>query len=335
MKAHLMIRHLFAILFPLFTAVVSNNAVAAKTHAPAKQEKILRAIPVLINGQTVRRAQAVKNLNMPHLFEGQFSSRPLNSGPVSLEVSKALSTAGIPYTIKRAEQVIKTKPHLERKESQKVPQIAKSIVQRNTLPTKAEGTGDQKIASKRYTNIDSLAVAGSATQPDIRFYNWYLYPAHRLLVQKMATDTNLETINKYMQRAQMFSEVNLQHYIPNISPDTLRKAQGRVCSGKTLWLADKINVRTLQFIIGNFHPSSTLPHAWLRWHDGVRWWILDCVKSTQPIPENMIPSHFYVAYHMADWEKVHTLIKKAEPVVKIVKRHPMKGSAKGPRLAKY
>jgi hypothetical protein len=80
-------------------------------------------------------------------------------------------------------------------------------------------------------------------------------------------------------------------------PDVTDRILSGDCKAKSLWLIDRMGDRHVRYVIGKIHRSSELHHAWVQWHDGSRWWILDPTNTSTPIAAEMASPEQYVALY--------------------------------------
>jgi len=112
-------------------------------------------------------------------------------------------------------------------------------------------------------------------------YDAYMKGVHETLSRLEKRKAGLEEITKWMEIGYAFRYQSGNLYSPKLPARTESSRSGD-CKDKALWLAEKLNDRSIRYVIGRIKRETEENHAWLEWQGPNGRWILDCTKSAVP-----------------------------------------------------
>src|SRR5690242_8709064 len=92
----------------------------------------------------------------------------------------------------------------------------------------------------------------------------------------------MDLVEQYVRTGCSFRYYLKDPYVPQTLAETEATRAGD-CKAKSLWVAGKMDDRTLRFVVGRARAESGMLHAWLLWKDPSGWWILDATKFSTPL----------------------------------------------------
>jgi len=99
-----------------------------------------------------------------------------------------------------------------------------------------------------------------------------------------------------MKVGHSFQYVSRDPYRPD-PPKLTEMQHSGDCKSKALWLYDNLADADALFVIGKAEKNLSTSHAWVYWHSGGRWWILDCTDRADPIAADTVAPGRYVPYY--------------------------------------
>jgi hypothetical protein len=133
----------------------------------------------------------------------------------------------------------------------------------------AAQTGVSKNAGPRWSKVSETP------------YDAYMEGVHETLSRLQNRKPGIQEITKWMEIGYRFRYQSGNLYSPKLPARTESSRSGD-CKDKALWLAEKLNDRSIRYVIGRLHRETEENHAWLEWQGADGRWILDCTKSAVP-----------------------------------------------------
>ena len=132
-------------------------------------------------------------------------------------------------------------------------------------------------------------------------YDAYLDPLYRVFHQLSSSQPDVGTVEQLVREGRGFRYYfnKDQPYVPQ-SPEVTEATKTGDCKAKSLWLAAKMNSRSIRFVIGKLSLGSPKSHAWLVWESPQGWLILDATNYSKPlVPERVSPSELVPTFSYA------------------------------------
>ncbi len=131
-------------------------------------------------------------------------------------------------------------------------------------------------------------------------YDRYLGPVRTIMHELGPNHPPMDVVRQYVRTGRSFRYYMKDPYVPQ-TPDETETTRAGDCKAKSLWVAYKMDDKTLHFVVGKARAESGMNHAWLLLNDSTRWWILDATKFSTPLelarlgPSEFIPLYSYTA----------------------------------------
>lgn len=150
--------------------------------------------------------------------------------------------------------------------------------------------------------FSALAFAQDLGKPTLSTpYDRYLGPVRTTMNELGTNHPPMGLVEEYVRTGRSFRYYMKDPYVPQ-SPDETEATHAGDCKAKSLWVAHKMDDRSLRFVVGKARAESGMNHAWLLWKDSAGWWILDATKFSTPLdlgrlgPSEFIPLYSYTAH---------------------------------------
>ena len=130
-------------------------------------------------------------------------------------------------------------------------------------------------------------------------YDSYLGTVHNVLENLNGSAPSFDKVEALVRQGYRFTYIRQAPYEAGL-PDVTAMRRAGDCKAKALWLADRMNDRSVRFVVGKASRSSQVNHAWLMWKKDGRLWILDPTKSAKPILADSVAPGNYVAFYSYD-----------------------------------
>lgn len=130
-------------------------------------------------------------------------------------------------------------------------------------------------------------------------YDPYTRPVDAVLQRLNGDAPRFETVAALVKQGFAFKYVFDAPYLAAMPEVTASKRAGD-CKAKSLWLASRMNDRSVKYVIGKARRTSRISHAWLMWKNQGRWWILDPTNAADPIPADAVGQDDYIVYYSYD-----------------------------------
>jgi hypothetical protein len=103
-------------------------------------------------------------------------------------------------------------------------------------------------------------------------------------------------VKVYVRTAKGFRYYMKNPYVPQTPAETEASHSGD-CKAKSLWVAYKIDDRSVRFVIGKARASSGMSHAWLLWNSPSGWLILDPTNFSAPLSVSRIGRNEFISLY--------------------------------------
>ena len=105
-----------------------------------------------------------------------------------------------------------------------------------------------------------------------------------------------DAVREYVRTGRSFRYSMKDPYVPQ-TPAVTEATKSGDCKAKSLWVAYKMDDRTLRFVIGRSPANAGMSHAWLLWRGPEGWMILDATKYSRPLEVSRLgPNEFQALY---------------------------------------
>jgi hypothetical protein len=118
-------------------------------------------------------------------------------------------------------------------------------------------------------------------------YDVYLGPMRTVLSALGNNKPSLAQVNQYVRTGKSFRYQMKDPYIPQLPAETEATKSGD-CKAKSLWVASKMDDRSVRFVIGRARAVSQMSHAWLMWPGPSGWLILDPTNFSSSLEMNRL-----------------------------------------------
>jgi hypothetical protein len=118
-------------------------------------------------------------------------------------------------------------------------------------------------------------------------YDGYLGPMRSVLGTLGNNKPSLDEVKQYVRTGKGFRYYMKDPYVPQTPAETEATKAGD-CKAKSLWVASKMDDRTVRFVIGKARAVSQISHAWLMWPGPNGWLILDPTNFSAPLDVNRV-----------------------------------------------
>src|SRR3954471_24228860 len=149
-------------------------------------------------------------------------------------------------------------------------------------------------------------------------FDSYLGPMRATLSSLGSNHPELPTVEGLVKTGRGFRYYMKDPLVPQ-TPSETESSRAGDCKAKSLWVAYKMDDRSLRFIVGRARVSSGMNHAWLLWQGPSGWLILDPTLLSRPIDVNRVgPSEYTPRYsYSASGKFVHPGAISAKPTGKV------------------
>jgi hypothetical protein len=147
------------------------------------------------------------------------------------------------------------------------------------------------MAGGRFAGAQDLGQPTSSTP-----YDAYLGPMRATLSSLHGKAPPLDEVKQYVRTGRSFRYVMTNPYVPQTPAETEATHAGD-CKAKSLWVADKMDDRSVRFVVGKARAVSNLNHAWLLWKGPDGWLILDPTNYSSPIDANRVGPGEFIAFY--------------------------------------
>lgn len=161
----------------------------------------------------------------------------------------------------------------------------------------------------------SLAMAQDLGKPTSKTpFDAYLGVMRSVMASLGSNNPALPEVEGYVKTGRGFRYYMKHPLIPQTPAETESSRAGD-CKAKSLWVANKMDDRTLRFVVGRAHASSGMNHAWLLWKGPNGWLILDPTLLSTPIDVNRVgPTEYTPRYSYSSGGKyIHPGAISAKP----------------------
>jgi hypothetical protein len=111
-----------------------------------------------------------------------------------------------------------------------------------------------------------------------------------------SNDPALDQVKEYVATGRGFRYYMKDPYIPQTPQETEASKSGD-CKAKSLWVAYKMDDRSVRFVVGRIKSVKNMSHAWLMWKGPTGWLILDATMYRTPLDlDRLGPGEFTPLY---------------------------------------
>jgi hypothetical protein len=147
------------------------------------------------------------------------------------------------------------------------------------------------LATVRFVQAQDLGRSTSSTP-----YDGYLAPMRATMSALGGNRPEMPLVKDYVRTGRSFRYYMNHPYIPQ-TPAVTEATRAGDCKAKSLWVAYKMDDRTLRYVIGRARKTSGMSHAWLLWRGPNGWLILDATNYSSPIEVSRLgPNEFIALY---------------------------------------
>jgi hypothetical protein len=128
-------------------------------------------------------------------------------------------------------------------------------------------------------------------------YDGYLGPMRAVLTSLSGAKPPVNQVHGYVRTGRGFRYFMKDPYVPQTPAETEATKAGD-CKAKSLWVASKMNDRSVRYVIGKARKVSNISHAWLLWpRPEGGWLILDATNFGSPLdPAKLSADEFMPIY---------------------------------------
>jgi hypothetical protein len=127
-------------------------------------------------------------------------------------------------------------------------------------------------------------------------YDRYLGPMRTTLSDLGGNKPPVNIVKGYVRTAKGFRYYMKTPYVPQTPAQTEASHSGD-CKAKSLWVAFKMDDRSVRFVIGKARANSGMSHAWLLWKSPSGWLILDPTNFSSPLSVNRVGGNEFIAQY--------------------------------------
>jgi hypothetical protein len=131
-------------------------------------------------------------------------------------------------------------------------------------------------------------------------YDRYFGPIRAILAELGSNSPSIELVNELVKTGRAFRYVMKNPYVPQTPAETEASKAGD-CKAKSLWVASKMDDRSIRFVVGRVKSVTGMSHAWLLWKGPEGWLVLDATMYSRPLdlarlgPQEFTPLFSYTA----------------------------------------
>ena len=142
----------------------------------------------------------------------------------------------------------------------------------------------------------ALSVALDLGSPTSRTpYDAYLGPMRSVFSRLGGGQPDAAQVAQWVRegRAFRYNFKKDQPYMPQ-TPEETEASRSGDCKAKSLWLASKMNTRSVRYVIGKANQGSNMSHAWILWQAPDGWTILDATLLSRPLDADRVSRSDYL-----------------------------------------
>ena len=127
-------------------------------------------------------------------------------------------------------------------------------------------------------------------------YDRYMSPVRQVLGTLNGKTSDFDRVQNLLRVGRSFRYSFTDPYVA-ASPAVTERTRKGDCKAKSLWLVDQLGDANVRYVIGKARATSKISHAWVMWHDGRDWWILDPTNTSRPIAAARVASNQYIPFY--------------------------------------
>lgn len=145
-------------------------------------------------------------------------------------------------------------------------------------------------------------------------YDPHLGPMRSVLGGLGSKKPSLDEVKQYVRTGKSFRYYMKDPYVPQMPAETEATKSGD-CKAKSLWVAWKMDDRSVRYVIGKARAVSQMSHAWLMWSGPGGWFILDPTNYSSPLAANRISRNEFtpIYSYTAGGKFAHTVATAPRP----------------------
>ena len=149
-------------------------------------------------------------------------------------------------------------------------------------------------------------------------YDKFLGPMRDVLARLGTDRPAMPPVNGWVREGRDFQYSFTEPYVPQL-PEVTERLRAGDCKAKSLWLASKMNDRTVRFVVGKYTRSAEMSHAWLLWENMGRWYVLDPTMKSSAIDlanvseNDWVPLFSYSAHGKFQHEAASSMADREHP----------------------
>jgi hypothetical protein len=124
-------------------------------------------------------------------------------------------------------------------------------------------------------------------------YDGYLGPMRATMSALGSNKPGMDEVKQYLRTGRSFRYFMKDPYIPQ-TPAVTEATRAGDCKAKSLWVASKMDDRTVRYVIGKARAVSGMSHAWLIWKGPNGWLILDPTNYSSPIDMSRVGANEFI-----------------------------------------
>jgi hypothetical protein len=127
-------------------------------------------------------------------------------------------------------------------------------------------------------------------------YDRYMSPVRQVLGTLHGQTSDFNRVQNLLRVGRSFRYSFTDPYLA-ASPAVTERTRKGDCKAKSLWLVDQLGDANVRYVIGKARATSKISHAWVMWHDGSAWWILDPTNASRPIAAAKVARNEYIPFY--------------------------------------
>ena len=144
--------------------------------------------------------------------------------------------------------------------------------------------------------VSACAAIDLGTPAGYTPYDRYMSPVRQVLGTLHGQTNDFKRVQNLLRVGRSFRYSFTDPYIA-ASPAVTERTRKGDCKAKSLWLVDQLGDANVRYVIGKARATSKISHAWVMWHDGSAWWILDPTNTSRPIAAARVARNEYIPFY--------------------------------------
>ena len=127
-------------------------------------------------------------------------------------------------------------------------------------------------------------------------YDSYLGSMRSVLSDLGNRKPEMPEVKSLVRTGRSFRYYMKDPYVPQAPQETEASKSGD-CKAKSLWVAYKMDDRSVRYVVGKARAVSKINHAWLLWRGPNGWWVLDPTNYSSPLEATRLGQNEFVAFY--------------------------------------